>query len=199
MPLKANVSLAKKLGLPDYGSIGAHCGLELELDSTLIEDAEAFRQKIQRLYALAHQSIVDQLERYGGNGNGSTNGNGHANGNGNGRSNGTSQHVEPADNQPNPPAPVNRTGNSNGNGRNGNGDDDTPASNKQVKYLLDLARQNHAMNMTQTGEYCQQLVGVSDVYRLTKSQASLVIDQLSGGKANGNTNGNGRTRVNGRR
>mgnify|MGYP000987601742 FL=1 len=194
MPLKANVSLSKKLGLPDYGSIGAHCGLELELDSTLIEDAEAFHEKIRKLYTLCHQSIVDQLERYGGNGNGTANSNGRANGNHNGRSNGTSQHAEPAGNHPNPPAAVNRTGN--GNGRNGNGDD-TPASNKQVKYLLDLARQQHNMNMTQTGEYCQQLTGVGDVYRLTKTQASLVIDHLSGGKSNGH--GNGRTRVSGRR
>jgi hypothetical protein len=37
MPLKLNVSLSKKIGLPDYGSLGASCHVEVELDGSLLE------------------------------------------------------------------------------------------------------------------------------------------------------------------
>ena len=30
MPLKLNVSVSKKIGQPDFGSLGAVCGVELE-------------------------------------------------------------------------------------------------------------------------------------------------------------------------
>jgi hypothetical protein len=33
--LKLSVSTSKKIGLPDYGSLGASCGVELELDPRL--------------------------------------------------------------------------------------------------------------------------------------------------------------------
>ena len=37
MPLKLNVGVSRKVGLPDYGSVGASCHLEVELDSTMID------------------------------------------------------------------------------------------------------------------------------------------------------------------
>ena len=43
MPMKLNVGVSRKVGLPDYGSVGASCNLELELESGLIErDLDAF-------------------------------------------------------------------------------------------------------------------------------------------------------------
>lgn len=63
MPLKASVGLSRKVGHDNYGSLSADCQLEIELDAALINDAEAFHEKIHRLYALAHQSVVDQLAR----------------------------------------------------------------------------------------------------------------------------------------
>ena len=37
MPMKLNVGVSRKVGLPNYGSVGASCNLELELDATLLE------------------------------------------------------------------------------------------------------------------------------------------------------------------
>ena len=37
MAIKANVSFTQKLGQPDYGSVGAGCTLEIEMDSNLLE------------------------------------------------------------------------------------------------------------------------------------------------------------------
>lgn len=62
MPLKAGAGLSKKVGQENYDSLGANCQLEIELDNTLVNDAEAFREKIRRLYALANQA-VDALQR----------------------------------------------------------------------------------------------------------------------------------------
>ena len=40
MPFKINVSLSKKTGLPDYGCVGAMCGVEFQLDSSMPQDDE---------------------------------------------------------------------------------------------------------------------------------------------------------------
>ena len=55
MPMKLNVGVSQKVGLPDYGSVGASCNLELELESSLLErDLEAFHARIRGAYVAAH-------------------------------------------------------------------------------------------------------------------------------------------------
>ena len=64
MPLKLNVGVSRKVGLPDYGSVGASCNLELELDSGQLErDLDGFQARVRDAYVAAHQAVHDELAR----------------------------------------------------------------------------------------------------------------------------------------
>jgi hypothetical protein len=64
MPMKLNVGVSRKVGLPNYGSVGASCNLELELDAALLDrDLDAFHSQIRGAYVAAHQAVHDELAR----------------------------------------------------------------------------------------------------------------------------------------
>ncbi len=64
MPMKLNVGVSRKVGLPDYGSVGASCNLEMELESGLLEkDLDGFHARIRAAYIAAHQAVHDGLAR----------------------------------------------------------------------------------------------------------------------------------------
>ena len=64
MALKLNVGVTRKVGLPDYGSVGASCNVEVELDSALIDrDLDAFHARVRDVYVAAHQAVHDELAR----------------------------------------------------------------------------------------------------------------------------------------
>jgi hypothetical protein len=64
MPLTVNVGLSKKIGLPHYGSLGASCHVEVELDSTLLfADLDGFQEKVRRAYVACHQAVSDEIQR----------------------------------------------------------------------------------------------------------------------------------------
>jgi len=66
MPLKLTVGLARKVGQPDYGSLGASCGLELELPAELLErDPEAFQERVRSAYVACARAVDDELARQG--------------------------------------------------------------------------------------------------------------------------------------
>jgi hypothetical protein len=62
--LKLNAGISRKVGLPDYGSVGASCHLELELDPGLLDrDLDGFHARVRDVYVAAHQAVCDELAR----------------------------------------------------------------------------------------------------------------------------------------
>jgi hypothetical protein len=61
MPLKLNVALSRKVGEPNYGSRGATVGLEMEVDSSLVEQPRQLHEQMARLFRLAKQSVDREL------------------------------------------------------------------------------------------------------------------------------------------
>ena len=162
MPMKLNVGVSRKLGLPNYGSVGASCNLELELDATLLErDLDAFHSQIRGAYLAAHQAVHEELARLQAVGtqaptkpptrdavNGSGAANGHARGNGEAVPAGRTAAEAP------------RSG--------------KPATASQVNAIRAIARRHEAdLDGLLHDEY-----GVARPEELTLAQASRVIDLL---------------------
>ncbi len=61
--LKLNTGITRKVGLPDYGSAGASCNLEVELDTSLFHDLDGLHQVVRRAYAACNQAVQDELAR----------------------------------------------------------------------------------------------------------------------------------------
>jgi hypothetical protein len=162
--MKLNVGVSRKVGLPNYGSVGASCNLELELDASLLErDLNAFHTQIRGAYMAAHQAVHDELARLQAAGtqaptkppardavNGSGAGDGHARSNGEAVLAGRTA------------AEAHRAG--------------KPATASQIKAICSIARQREA-------DLVAILRSEYDVERpedLTLRQASALIDRLKG-------------------
>ena len=151
MPLKLNVGVSRKVGLPDYGSVGASCNLEMELDSALLErDLDGFHARVRDAFVAARQAVQDELAR-------------------------VQAPIELAQLAPAPRAPTN--GNGNGHAPGGPTERSRPpkrATDKQVKAILAIARQQHA----DLDGLLQQDYGVHRPEDLSLKQASELIDML---------------------
>jgi len=65
MAIKAIVSFTQKLGQPDYGSVGAGCEIEVELDSALLSrDPSELRGQLDIAYLTCRQAVSSQLAVY---------------------------------------------------------------------------------------------------------------------------------------
>ena len=171
MPLTLNVGISKKLGLPDYGSIGAICNVTVELDAALLtQDLDGFHRHIRNAYAACAQAVNDELARHKPStdtsskvhsnrvsNHGDTNGNGHRNDNG--RPNGNGSH-----------SAVNTNGNGNGNGRH-------RASEKQMNFVNQLARSIRGLGVRRQESLTGKMFG-KPVADLTSLDASSLIDTL---------------------
>ena len=162
MPMKLNVGVSRKVGLPDYGSVGASCGLELELDSNLLDrDLEAFHAKVRDAYVAVHQAVHDELARLRG-------------------PDGQAQEQLPA-RAANGSVPSNGRTEANGStvGRRTRGEParvGKPASPSQVKAIRAIAREREA----DLEAILRQDYEVDRPEELTLRQASALIDRLKG-------------------
>lgn len=66
--IKLHVNVCRKLGRPDFGSVGASCGLEVEVkvgDGRIVEfpDAESIRKQVRHAYRLCEEAVAEELAR----------------------------------------------------------------------------------------------------------------------------------------
>ena len=154
MPLRLNVGVSKKLGLPAYSSIGASCHLEVELENGILRDPAGFRDQVQGAFAAAQRAVDDELARL----------------------------QVPAD-AVESQAPPAIHGQSRGlptpNGKSANRIEvhptrvGKPATPSQVRAILSIARRQHA---DLDGLLCD--LGVTRPEELSLAEASKLIDQL---------------------
>jgi hypothetical protein len=162
MPLKLNVGLTKKIGLPNYSSLGASCNVELELDQSLIvSDLDGFQDRVRRTFVACRQAVDDELARLGSG----------------------SSDVESAD-----PAQVDfaTAASSNGNGAHRNGahrnGDGHRASNKQLAYTEKLAGQIKGLGIRRLESLAEKMF-FKPLADLSSLDASGLIDVLKDIKA----------------
>ena len=151
MPLRLNVGVSRKVGLPEYGSVGASCNVEVEVNSALIDrDLQAFHGRVRDVYVAAHQAVHDELARLQAPVESSHDAtsrpaaNGHATGNG--------QHTGPPAGRSRPRR---------------------PATENQVRAIRSIAARQHADLGGLLGDY-----GVERPEDLSLKQASELIDAL---------------------
>jgi len=158
MPLKLTVALSKKLGLPDYGSIGATCGVEVELPSSIVfDDLEGFHRNVRNAFVACSQAVGDELARQR-------------------QSEGNAQ---PVDTSSGAHRDHGATPSGNGNGRSKGAH---RASQKQMDYVNQLARQIRGLGVRRLETLADRMFG-KPVAGLTSFEASGIIDTLKAIKA----------------
>ena len=153
--LKLNVGLSKKLGLPDYGSLGASCHVEIELDQSLIAgDPDGFQERVRRTFAVCSAAVDDELDHHRGHGG-----------------------SEPLDASAQRSVPTINRGN--GGRRNGNGH---RASQKQIGYAEQLAGEIRGLGIQRLQTLASKMYG-TPLAGLSSLDASGLIDVLKDMKA----------------
>ena len=62
--MKINIGLSQKRGLPNYGSAGASCQIEVEVDAALLaQDPEQFQHRVRTAFAACRQAVSEELSR----------------------------------------------------------------------------------------------------------------------------------------
>ena len=150
--LKLNASYSKKVPAEgEYSSQSYHASIEVELPDGLSQ--EQLNEKIHETFAMVRDSVEAELH-----GNGTTN----------------HEDSAPRNNQNQPRQEYRSGGSKYGKGKSLSPDDAT-ASPKQIKYLLDLARNNDV-----TPQQILARFKVNTLEELTRNQCSLAIDEFNG-------------------
>ena len=160
--LKVNVGLSRKL-TEDFNSHGFSINLEGEIPVDR-NDADAVVNRIQELYDLSEEALQRQIERYESD-------------------SALASHDQPAAPPTLPPAKQETSPAPNANSGNGAPrnriKDAEPATNKQIQFLLTLAKRIK-LSKPKLEKRIEQILGESiDVYDLTKRDAGIVLDRLT--------------------
>ena len=156
MPLKLNVGICKKIGQPDYGSLGASCNVEVELDQSLIfDDLDAFQERVTHAYTACREAVTEELARQ--------------------QQGTTSEHA--ANNRAASAAPPNRPANGQSNGQSSH-----LASQKQIDYAQQLAGQIRGLGARRLETLANKMFG-KPLGELSSLEASGLIDSLKEVKA----------------
>ncbi len=172
MPMKVQLGLAKKIGQPDYGSLGASCNIELELDGGLLfNDLDGLQQKVRAAYTVCRQAVDDELASQTGSSSSALNSHGadHVSTHTNGRDH--SDGDTAARGNPNRDC-GGANGSQNGHQSNGNR---RAATSAQVRALHSIAtRQN--FNLT---DLIRERFHIFKAEELSLREASQLIDELN--------------------
>jgi len=157
MTIKINVGVNKKIGLPDYGSAGSHCNIEIEVDNSVLHNAEQFLQRVKDAYEVARQSVEEELAH-------------HRPGNHNLQS--------PSNREPEPKREY-RQDYRNDNASTGNA---YVASAKQQQFIANLVKGVKGLDWRKLEKYCDTKFGKA-CSQLTPKEASVLIDDLKAAKS----------------
>ena len=150
--MKLAITHSKKVpGAEDYSSEGFSCSLELEVPDREVQDPQTLRAYLGQLYDEARQAVEEQVRSVP-------------------RRNGT-----PASQ---PTGIFGRQGNDpNGSRPATGGNGPQTATSKQVNYLISLGARNK-LDFPTLQRIARERFQVEDLYRLTKGQASQLIDEM---------------------
>jgi hypothetical protein len=179
--LRANVGLSRKLS-KDYNSTGFSVNLDGEITASP-SDAEGVIEQVKELFDLAEEALSQQIERSQSESAIASHDEeprqpvqDHQDGTGangaNAAGEGQARKTQPPKNSQPP--------------QNGNGQDEQPATNKQIQYLLGIGKRQKLSTVQLEKKIAEILGRQVGVYDLTKQAAGVVIDALTNGaSANG--------------
>jgi hypothetical protein len=162
MPLTVNVGYSQKLGRPDFGSVGASCHVECELDGRLVfDDPNEFQTRVRDLYAACTQAVHDQLSPH---------------------QTGSPDHSSAPRNGVRKSAKEARSAGPAESKSATNGAANHSASSRQIEYLNQLARQIDGLGIRRLESLAQRICG-KPLPNLSSLDASSLIDTLKAIKA----------------
>jgi len=161
MAIKINIGVCKKIGLPEYGSAGSHCDIELEMDFAAMQNPDEFQKRVAFAYRLCRDAVESELATHRPNGTPKQD---------------TRPMVAPSTEYRNSPPPER-----NDNQRN---DNRFPVSAKQMAFINQLTKAVKGLNARKLDTYCQQTYGAV-CNQLTSKDASRLIDDLKQAKDGG--------------
>jgi hypothetical protein len=163
MTIKINIGVNKKIGLPEYGSAGGHCNIEIESDNSILDNAKGFLQRVKDAYELARLSVEQELSHHRP---------GNATSNGASQSSSFSQY----DKEPAPRQEYRSNANAAGNSYT--------SSPKQQQFIAALVKGVKGLDWRRLEKYCDGKFGKA-CSQLSSKEASALIEDLKAAKSGG--------------